>query len=226
MTDTTSSLNHCPKCDGPADNGHDRCFPPNPYYCTKCSEEIDQANGGRSEISVFKRVQDEKAYALAVHLKGFEAHIAGKENAKQFRDEMRMLLDMIKSPPYLSTPEPVMSKQVTPGEGQSIDRSTGEPTPAPGTPIQPVGSCREEFEKWATINLYKLTRDHYNQAAQEAWEAAWKTKPTMRELGIETKAIAIDFEPSPTLVTFEVPDGTSWGLGKYRIAPVIEGDQS
>lgn len=47
-------------------------------------------------------VFDKKAYDLAVHLKGFEAHIFGKENAKQFRDEMRMLLDMIKHPPYLS----------------------------------------------------------------------------------------------------------------------------
>lgn len=31
-------LNKCPKCGGPADNGHDRCLPPNPYYCTKCTE--------------------------------------------------------------------------------------------------------------------------------------------------------------------------------------------
>lgn len=35
-------LTKCPKCGGPADNGHDRCHPPNPYYCTKCeaSENI------------------------------------------------------------------------------------------------------------------------------------------------------------------------------------------
>lgn len=26
----------CPKCGGEADNGHDRCDPPNPYHCTKC----------------------------------------------------------------------------------------------------------------------------------------------------------------------------------------------
>ena len=30
-------LNTCPGCGGPADNGHDRCVPPNPYYCTGCS---------------------------------------------------------------------------------------------------------------------------------------------------------------------------------------------
>ena len=29
-------LSKCPKCGGPADNGHDRCLPPNPYVCTKC----------------------------------------------------------------------------------------------------------------------------------------------------------------------------------------------
>ena len=32
-------LSKCPKCGGPADNGHDRCLPPNPYLCTKCSAE-------------------------------------------------------------------------------------------------------------------------------------------------------------------------------------------
>ena len=31
-------LNKCPGCGGPADNGHDRCVPPSPYYCTKCSD--------------------------------------------------------------------------------------------------------------------------------------------------------------------------------------------
>ena len=32
-------LSRCPKCNGPADNGHDREVPPNPYYCTKCMAE-------------------------------------------------------------------------------------------------------------------------------------------------------------------------------------------
>ena len=32
-------LSRCPKCGGPADNGHDRCVPPNPYHCTKCMAE-------------------------------------------------------------------------------------------------------------------------------------------------------------------------------------------
>ena len=28
-------ITKCPKCKGPADNGFDRCLPPNPYYCKK-----------------------------------------------------------------------------------------------------------------------------------------------------------------------------------------------
>lgn len=32
-------LSKCPKCGGPADRGHDRCYPPNPYNCTKCSQQ-------------------------------------------------------------------------------------------------------------------------------------------------------------------------------------------
>jgi hypothetical protein len=35
-------LDTCPGCGGVADNGHDREFPPNPYYCTKCSEQAEQ----------------------------------------------------------------------------------------------------------------------------------------------------------------------------------------
>lgn len=34
IPDTTKMV--CPRCGGPADNGHDRCLPPNPYNCTKC----------------------------------------------------------------------------------------------------------------------------------------------------------------------------------------------
>ena len=31
------ALGACPKCGGEADNGFDRCLPPNPYHCTKCA---------------------------------------------------------------------------------------------------------------------------------------------------------------------------------------------
>lgn len=33
-------ISKCPKCGGEADNGNDRCVPPNPYYCTKCEDKI------------------------------------------------------------------------------------------------------------------------------------------------------------------------------------------
>ena len=32
------NLSICPNCGGPADRGHDRCMPPNPYYCSKCDQ--------------------------------------------------------------------------------------------------------------------------------------------------------------------------------------------
>ena len=35
-------LDTCPGCGGVADNGYDREFPPNPYYCTKCTEQAEQ----------------------------------------------------------------------------------------------------------------------------------------------------------------------------------------
>jgi hypothetical protein len=35
-------LSRCPQCNGPADNGHDRSIPPNPYLCTKCMAEMPQ----------------------------------------------------------------------------------------------------------------------------------------------------------------------------------------
>jgi hypothetical protein len=44
------------------------------------------------------------------------------------------------------------------------------------------------------------------------------------ESGIEARAVYIDFEPSPHRVIFEVPTGSSWGLGKYRITPATESE--
>ncbi len=41
-------LSKCPNCGGEADNGHDRCVPPNPYYCTKC-EAMPDDNGDKNE---------------------------------------------------------------------------------------------------------------------------------------------------------------------------------
>ena len=36
--DCTQNGNTCPGCGGPADNGHDRSIPPNPYYCVACHD--------------------------------------------------------------------------------------------------------------------------------------------------------------------------------------------
>ena len=37
LAETANDLNRCPNCGGPADNGHDREVPPNPYWCSKCT---------------------------------------------------------------------------------------------------------------------------------------------------------------------------------------------
>lgn len=38
LAETVNDLTRCPNCGGPADNGHDREVPPNPYWCSKCTE--------------------------------------------------------------------------------------------------------------------------------------------------------------------------------------------
>ena len=38
LAETADDLARCPNCGGPADNGHDREVPPNPYWCSKCTE--------------------------------------------------------------------------------------------------------------------------------------------------------------------------------------------
>lgn len=42
----------CPKCGGEADNGHDREYPPNPYYCTQCTRDALLAYGDTPENRV------------------------------------------------------------------------------------------------------------------------------------------------------------------------------
>ena len=34
-------LSKCPECGGENDRGHDRCYPPNPYLCSKCDPHDD-----------------------------------------------------------------------------------------------------------------------------------------------------------------------------------------
>ena len=38
--DPRDNLSKCPRCGGPADNGHDRGYPPTAYICTRCEVDI------------------------------------------------------------------------------------------------------------------------------------------------------------------------------------------
>ena len=65
MTD----LNKCPGCGGPADNGHDREYPPSPYYCTKCearAEEEYKEEYAKELATEERRMLEEQA--MAEHL--------------------------------------------------------------------------------------------------------------------------------------------------------------
>jgi hypothetical protein len=48
----------CPGCNGDADNGHDRCDPPNPYYCTKC-EANQQAAGDVDLVAEMDKLHEQ-----------------------------------------------------------------------------------------------------------------------------------------------------------------------
>ena len=45
-----TELDKCQRCGGPADNGHDREHPPNPYVCTRCSALLDAYRAGQEEM--------------------------------------------------------------------------------------------------------------------------------------------------------------------------------
>lgn len=44
--DPRDDLSKCPRCGGPADNGHSREYPPSAYWCTKCEVEVFTTPGG------------------------------------------------------------------------------------------------------------------------------------------------------------------------------------
>jgi hypothetical protein len=48
MTPKESDLSKCPECGGEADNGTDRCDPPNVFHCTKC--EAPKESGWRERV--------------------------------------------------------------------------------------------------------------------------------------------------------------------------------
>lgn len=51
---TVPDINKCPKCGGAADNGHDREVPPNPYYCTKCTQKQNTGSDVAEDASTRK----------------------------------------------------------------------------------------------------------------------------------------------------------------------------
>ena len=83
MTD----LSVCPGCGGVADQGHDRCLPPSPYFCTKCdAEEYQMTDHNCTEL--LKRLDGEpigKSYHIGVCP---EAAAAIRALIKE-RDELR-----------------------------------------------------------------------------------------------------------------------------------------
>lgn len=66
-------LFHCPKCGGPADNGHDRSIPPNPYFCTKCMGEPHTGVTLKPVLYENRRLTNEEVAA-----------IVGKPNAEPY----------------------------------------------------------------------------------------------------------------------------------------------
>ncbi len=96
---TTDSLNHCPKCGGPADNGHDRCLPPNPYWCVQCMKDNNlYPEDYQSEISVV----DETTIAAIVADAIREARLVGVTNYHHHADLVAKAIL-----PYLATREPI-----------------------------------------------------------------------------------------------------------------------
>lgn len=49
-------IHKCPTCGGVADQGFDRCYPPNPYECTKCEAKWKQPTHAEEpkQMSLYK----------------------------------------------------------------------------------------------------------------------------------------------------------------------------
>lgn len=60
-------ISKCPRCGGEADNGHDRCYPPNPYNCTKC-ESTGEPDDDIYKLYRRERIEKENLEAKADRL--------------------------------------------------------------------------------------------------------------------------------------------------------------
>lgn len=90
------------------------------------------------------------------------------------------------------------------------------------TKEQPV-DCREAFETW--LGTARNEEGFYPDSTDRLMWHACKfgfehASAPERKSGIVARAIEIDFEKGAVL--FDVPDGSKWNLGKYRITPATE----
>lgn len=84
MTDKIpeQSISTCPRCGGYADNGFDRCSPPNPYVCSKC-ERADLVPAAPRPTDA-ERQAAERAYATTAF--DFERDPIGSSSWVEFWD--------------------------------------------------------------------------------------------------------------------------------------------
>ena len=93
-----ADLSRCPQCGGPADNGHDRSIPPNPYLCTKCMAEpvaeiIESEIKVDSHQTLDEAMQQPRAMAQAYE-SGYNAGVANEREACAQACEARFMGDM------------------------------------------------------------------------------------------------------------------------------------
>jgi len=55
-----SDLDKCPCCGGLADNGYDRCVPPSPYFCIKCTNTAIKNAGANVAMSLDDEIEQLK----------------------------------------------------------------------------------------------------------------------------------------------------------------------
>ena len=88
-------LSRCPNCKGPADNGHDRCIPPNVYWCTKCMTEYFGSNPPKPSEEV-QSTHSEECYKWHHECAIAEVESLREELAEAYT-EMRKMTEQVES---------------------------------------------------------------------------------------------------------------------------------
>ncbi len=78
----------CPTCGGPADNGNDRCVPPNAYECSKCEAETQKPPQGEGSAN-------EKVFYVGNKEKDVSAGYARADERNAFKKEIRAIITTI-----------------------------------------------------------------------------------------------------------------------------------